>query len=241
MPNAKRKLILILGMHRSGTSVLTHMIHRLGVPLGVTLRATPDNPDGYFENENLVIVQESLLHALGRTWHSTEPMPDAWRETDIANEALEIMTKLVAYEFQNTDVFAFKDPRTCLLLPLWAHLIESLDLDARYVVMTRNPHEVAASLAARDGFTQEKSLALWQLHMNAIHAHLALVWQTRADQGKTAQSEATVIAYDALLDDPLRTLHKLSVALELSPASEEQLRSAASVVKRDMRHHTIAK
>ncbi|OPG16939.1 sulfotransferase family protein [Ferroacidibacillus organovorans] len=241
MPNAKRKLILILGMHRSGTSVLTHMIHRLGVPLGVTLKGAADNPDGYFENENLVIVQESLLQTIGRTWHSTEPMPDAWWETDLASEALGIMTMLVTYEFQNTDVFAFKDPRTCLLLPLWARLIETLDLDARYVVMTRNPHEVAASLAARDGFAQEKSLALWQLHMNAIHAHLALVSQTRADQGQTAWDEATIIDYHTLLDDPLRALHKLSVALALPPASEEQLRSAASIVKRDMRHHTIAK
>ena len=90
------KLLLVLGMHRSGTSALTGVLQKLGAELGEELLApTPDNPKGYFENSRIVDVHESLLHGLARGWQDPRALSAQWRETAEADKAFDGLSALV--------------------------------------------------------------------------------------------------------------------------------------------------
>src|SRR5262249_1740037 len=76
---ATSNAIVVLGMHRSGTSALAGMLHHLGVALGDELMpATADNPRGYWEHRDIVAINDRLMTELGRTWHDVRPLPPMW-------------------------------------------------------------------------------------------------------------------------------------------------------------------
>src|ERR1700722_9316263 len=68
--------LIVLGMHRSGTSALTGVLHHLGVALGERLMPTsPDNPRGYWEHNDIVDVDHRLMATFGRTWDDIRSLP----------------------------------------------------------------------------------------------------------------------------------------------------------------------
>src|SRR5215472_599841 len=77
--------LVVLGMHRSGTSALTGMLHHLGVTLGENLMpATIDNPRGYWEHADIVKVHERLMASLGWDWHDVRSLPPGFEKTEAA-------------------------------------------------------------------------------------------------------------------------------------------------------------
>src|SRR5580700_8927125 len=80
--------LVVLGMHRSGTSALTGMLHHLGVALGSRLMAaTPDNPRGYWEHSDIVAVHERLMTALGWGWDDIRSLPAGFEREEPAQTA----------------------------------------------------------------------------------------------------------------------------------------------------------
>ena len=79
---ASSPLVLVLGMHRSGTSLLGGVLQHLGLALpGDVIAADKHNPAGYFEWDQIVEIQENLLIDLERWWPSEQgclPLPSAW-------------------------------------------------------------------------------------------------------------------------------------------------------------------
>ncbi len=139
---ARSKAIIILGMHRSGTSLLAKTIQSLGVYLGrdeEMIGPREDNPEGFWEHSEIVGVHEKLLGSLSASWDTTKPLPAEWW---LSEEVLPYRTKLkniVINHFSNHSVWGFKDPRTCLLLPLWKSVFRELDIDPVYIICLRNP------------------------------------------------------------------------------------------------------
>ena len=85
---ARPVALLVLGMHRSGTSALTRVLNLLGASLGDDLMPPgDDNPLGFWEHQGIVSVHEALLVALERRWDDPRPMPDDWLESEPAREA----------------------------------------------------------------------------------------------------------------------------------------------------------
>src|SRR6185312_12242151 len=79
------RAILVLGMHRSGTSAVTRVLNLLGADLGSRLVApAADNPAGFWEHADAVKINDDLLQALGRTWYDMRDMPANWLESDAA-------------------------------------------------------------------------------------------------------------------------------------------------------------
>ena len=118
MPSSRS--IVVLGMHRSGTSVLTRGLQGLGVHLGDDFVDTqPDNPTGYWENKGIVDLNERLLDVFGLNWESISLIHDAqWK----GSEVQALRTEAAAYlqtHFLRHPLWGFKDPRTIRLLPFW--------------------------------------------------------------------------------------------------------------------------
>jgi GT2 family glycosyltransferase/glycosyltransferase involved in cell wall biosynthesis len=195
--------LLVLGMHRSGTSAVTGALALRGVRLGNELMPPgPDNPKGFWEHLGIVKIHESLLSALGRDWDDPRPLPDGWLASSAAIIARESLRSLLSAEFADEAVWAVKDPRLCRLLPLWLPLLEEMHIGVRILVVARDPREVAGSLWARNQWPHSLSRELWLQHVfDAVDGSAGLQRET--------------LAYPQLLDDPAREIERVFAALEL--------------------------
>ncbi len=159
---AKRTCLLVLGMHRSGTSALTRVLSLLGAVLPRKLMPPNHaNGMGFWESSALVEVNDTLLAAVGSRW-------DDWRALDtltLAPEELAALEKRIAAVIRNevgdASLFVLKDPRICRMLPLYLRALDALGCEVRCLLISRNPLEVAASLMVRDGHSEEHSNRLW--------------------------------------------------------------------------------
>ena len=170
-------LILVVGMHRSGTSLLGSILGALGVALpGPLIPGDQHNPAGYFERSDITALQEELLIDLQRWWPSeagTLPLPQGWLHTARAERAAACLKRLLEQDQrQHNTPWAIKDPRSSLLVPLWRQVAAELDLPLRLLLAFRDPTEVVTSLVTRDaastGMTPERAQALWIRHQQQV-------------------------------------------------------------------------
>lgn len=222
--------ILVLGMHRSGTSALTAALHGLGASLGGELvAANHDNPGGYFENAAAVTAHETLLAELDRGWEDLRDMPEGWLHAPAAEQARDAIRALLAEQFGEASLWALKDPRMCRLLPLWWPVLERMGVQAAALFVLRHPREVADSLVARNDWPVGLSRLLWIEHL--LDAQSATEGRPRA-----------VLSYEALLEDPegalAATLARLGMDLPvLTAAQRGQL---GQFISKGDRHHVAA-
>ena len=200
----RKRVVVVLGMHRSGTSAIAHALETMGVDLGGHLMppAAGNNEKGFFEDLEINAINIDLLKALGDDWNSLAPISaSALHSEALAPLRLRAISVLRS-RLLDTEVFGFKDPRTCRLLPFWQHVFSHLQLDDAYVIALRHPISVAHSLEQRDKLAPGKSYFLWLLHM------LPSVSLT---QGKPR----LVVDYDLLVDQPAAEVRRIAEALGL--------------------------
>lgn len=158
--------VFVLGMHRSGTSATTRLIHALGVPVNVPadwMAPGPDNPKGFWESTALARFNDDLLAALGGTWDHPPAPPGDWRALDGSAAWRDRARRLFPALFP-TPQWVWKDPRTCLTFPFWR---EALAVRPVVVLAHRNPLEVVRSLQSRDRFAPGHAVALWERYVRA--------------------------------------------------------------------------
>lgn len=153
LPMAYSPALLILGMHRSGTSCLAGSLEEAGLYLGEVNTAAPHNAKGNRESRAIMDLQDDLLRANGGQWDAPpervvwQPAHRAQRDTIIAS-------------YPVNRIWGFKDPRTLLTLSGWLEVLPSV----RFIGTFRHPLAVAASLHARNQVPVEKSLNLWMAY-----------------------------------------------------------------------------
>ncbi len=197
------RIIVVLGMHRSGTSAVTRGLKALGVELGGhLLPAAPDNEKGFWEDRDFYDLNVELLYHLGFDWHTLQPIAaTAFDREDIVGFRLRAV-ELIRKKIGSASVFALKDPRTARLLPFWKRVFTHLGFETAFVITVRHPMSVARSLKERNGFEEEKSHYLWLEH----------VVPTVLGSGG---SPRVVVSYDRLMDNPAQQLQRIAAALNL--------------------------
>ena len=171
MVNSKAKqsrgtAIVVLGMHRSGTSILARALQAHGCALSSQLLgANPSNPSGHWESSAAIAINDKLLADLGRSWDDLRELPPAWLQGLEAQEAKARIKILLEGDFRNEALWAIKEPRMCRLAPLWIEAITELGFDVKVVMAVRHPREVALSLLRRDSMPMAHGLMLWTQHM----------------------------------------------------------------------------
>lgn len=183
-------VICVLGMHRSGTSLLTRILNLIGVYLGtdraVTAEPAAYNPKGHWEHKEITQICDTILNRHGGSWDHPPLFPRGW-ETATEMEDLRCRTRqLIEDQFSKVPLWGWKDPRTCLTLPFWQQLIPQM----RYVICMRNPVDVAHSLAHRDSFSAQKSFYLWLTYVSST-------------LNQTLGKSRLVVFYEDLIDDGL--------------------------------------
>ncbi len=210
--------IVVLGMHRSGTSALARVLGLMGCHVGRDDELAPadeSNPKGYWERKDMWALNERALAALGASWHDVggfdvERLAGVEREAWLA-EARDVVAALDAHR-----PWAAKDPRTCVTFPLWKQVL------ARpvCVLVQRDPLAVARSLQKRDGFSLAAGLALWERYTRDALRH-------------SAGLPRALVRYEALCEDARATLLRLLGDLQaaglppgaLSVPADEELRA----------------
>lgn len=164
-PTEKRRAILILGMHRSGTSAFTRVCNLLGIPLGrKLLAASVVNEKGFWENEHVIKVHEDILKTFDYTWDDIRILPDRWWEKNEIKQFRKEVSNIIDNEFSGDEIFGIKDPRLCIMLPLWLSVLEEKNIEPLFIFAYRDASSVASSLNKRDDFTLDKSLLLWSVY-----------------------------------------------------------------------------
>ena len=212
--NEPRYLLMVAGMHRSGTSSVAGLYNCLGADLGISLMPpAPDNPKGFFENSRIVFAHDALLAALGRAWNSEAPLKPGWEASEHALQARKHLKFILDDEFgPSAPVWLVKDPRICLLMPLWHQIAAELGRTLKTVVVFRHPEEIAASLHARENMPFDDAMQLCLQYTQALAGNAL----TEGTQG---------IVYDALLahrDDALDILNRAAGGIFPKPSAEQR-------------------
>ncbi|RAN77081.1 hypothetical protein B5P43_20415 [Bacillus sp. SRB_336] len=162
----RRQAILIIGMHRSGTSALTRVINLHGVPLGSELLGRAfDNEAGFWENQRVVNLHEQLLADLGSSWDDTRELREGWFDDALTAAYDDELAALIEDEFGDARIWAVKDPRLCRLLPLWLKTLSRLDIEPKLIFALRHPAEVVGSLMRRNELSAAEASLLWLRHL----------------------------------------------------------------------------
>jgi len=209
-------------MHRSGTSALCAALERCGVSFGANLLKpmTGVNDDGFWEDADVVQLNQRLLASLGGTWFA---LPPSLAEVDWSGNGYADLRQaadgLLARGFGPAPLQALKDPRLCLTLPFWLAACERQELPVTVCIMSRAPLEIARSLEKRDGFPLGYGLRLCASYRRLLAA--------------SAPPDSPQVNYEALLQDPAAVVQALSGSLPLALPGD----GLAGTVKPELRHY----
>lgn len=200
----KQKIVVVLGMHRSGTSAITKSLELFGVDFGENLMApNPVNPKGFWEDRDIVAINDKILSKLQVKWSDlladSTPLLNEAFHAELEDEAIE----LVRSRLKNFHLWGFKDPRTCRTLPFWKRVFKKAGCEAYYIISVRNPLNVADSLAKRDALPETHSLLLWAEH-------------TLEALNQSEGHKRIVVDYDLLLVNPLNQIQRIAKTFDFA-------------------------
>jgi hypothetical protein len=223
IPVESAMAIFVIGMHRSGTSMVASILQSLGISLGPETELMPGNQfneAGYFENIPGVEINEDFLRKNDLTWR-TLPTIELKKSLSGHKEYLAAIGDMSA-KLEGSGPWAFKDPRLSFLLPHWKAVARPVSA----IVCLRRPDAVALSLSSRSDMSLGYAGALWELY-------------TLAALQNSRRMQRAVVVYEDLLRHPRRTIESLIAALpelsELQP-TPAMIKDAISRVRRDLNH-----
>ena len=193
-----RHAVLVLGMHRSGSSAITRFLNFLGCTLPSTLMpANPTNPAGHWESDAICAFNDRLLSEAGSFWNDWLPIHSDWSRSCTYRHNLSAAGDLIRSEYGDAGLFVLKDPRICRIAPFWYEALELQKLSVLTLIPLRHPLEVSASLHKRDGIHPAIGQLLWLRHV---------VEAERASRGR----RRVFSHYDDLLADAVGTADKVA-------------------------------
>ncbi len=218
----KKTALIVLGMHRSGTSSVAGALALAGATAPKHLMpAAEDNPKGFWESSAVADFNDRLLAQEGSNWHDWRTLSGRSILADVGlrNDA----AALIHDEFGDATAIVLKDPRICRLFPFWRQALADAGYDLLIISPFRAPSEVAASLVSRNTMGRSHALRLWMRHvLDAEHASRGLprrfvMWPDfltgwRADFAEISQISSTPLnlgdavsaEIDAFLSSDLR-------------------------------------
>jgi|GEM_PF-2641296 len=233
----QRKVVLVLGMHRSGTSALMAGIHTvLDIPLAIeTNHAGRDNPKGFFENSDVVQLNDRILAVSGASWETIGACLTLDRESPeyqiYRREAMELLNA----RFGGCPVWGMKDPRFSVLLPFWEDVLEELGVQVYRVIALRHPLEAALSQQTRHhafpdfhlaGKDVDYTLNLWYWYNDRLLRDL------RDDRN-------WIVGFDDLLAEPDAMMRHLGQILDRPVLPDRLAEYGRQFLEKELKRHHV--
>jgi hypothetical protein len=219
--------VIVLGMHRSGTSAITKALNFLGAALPKEiLLAGLGNDLGHWEPAKLVNLHDEMLQEFGSSWDDWRPLILSQANAVRLKFYKERIKELILEQFAGENLFVLKDPRICRFLELYKQALDELSYETKIVFVHRNPLAVSASLFKRNQIVEEYGCLLWLRHI--LDAELS-------SQGL----HRVFVSYETVMDDWRVGLNSLKNVLgidfrDLGPHIQQ---SVSSHFSRDFQHH----
>ena len=226
-----KQAVLVLGMHRSGTSAVTRFLNRLGAHLPSKL-IPPDadsNVHGFWEPRNIVDIHDELLASAGSSWDDVAAFPRSWFDSELAQSFQDRVVRILRSDFGDSRLFVLKDPRMCRLVPFWRSVLNEFGAARCFIIPVRHPLEVAASLKVRHGFLTAKALLLW-------------LWHLLEAERETRGERRSFVHYSQLLRDWRGTAERIAQDCEISwpRTSHEAAVEIERFLSESARHHSFS-
>ena len=159
------KTFVVLGMHRSATSLVAKGLSN-EISMGTTMLETqPDNPEGFYENKYFVALNDFLLEKAGGSWDR----PPSREDILALNEDVRWLIAATVRAEQREPMWGWKDPRTALTIDLFMpHLI-----NPHFICVYRDQKEVAKSLERRGNMSYADGLSLCRVYNQRIAEFLS--------------------------------------------------------------------
>jgi hypothetical protein len=220
--------VLVVGMHRSGTSAVAGALGQLGLSLPAGADAMTgryDNPI-HHESRALVDFDDTLLRELGGSWSAPPTLEPGWETSPVASAMTQRARRATRTAFPAAGPLVWKDPRLCILLPFWRSILPA---PVGAVFLWRAPLAVARSLRTRQDFTVSHGLALWDRY-------------TRDALLSLAGMDVLVVEFEELLRDAegaVKTVASWLSHVGRPPigAKPERLAAAVSSISLPMARH----
>ncbi len=223
------RLVCVSGAHRSGTSMVTRSLVILRFELGEKLMPPRggNNAKGFFEDLDVVQLNEKLLAACNRHWDSVLPLNAQEINSLIQKGYAEQGLRLLQLKLSQHNHFAFKDPRTSKLIPFWETALGRGGIKPVHLFVVRNPLSIAASLQKRDGIPTGKSLLIWLEHVLSF---------LNATQG----SKVLFVSYEAFMDSPEEQVDRIGAWLGKEVDPVELSRFTSNFIDKQLQHTSFA-
>lgn len=200
---ATQKTVIVLGMHRSGNSLIGGILHLLGVDLGKRLLAGNQfNPKGFFEDIDFLQLNEKILKHCDGDWDNPPDRDAILRCTLFGTEIQRLLRG-------RQGLWGWRDPRTTLTIELYLPFL----VNPHFVVCWRNPNEIVKSLKEWMNFDELKTLKL----TNRYHQRIVDLFEGHPTLPRL------MIAFEDLTADPITEVRRLSHFLDI-PVTEEQMK-----------------
>jgi len=223
-----KKIFIVLGMHRSGTSSVAKLLEVMGIHLGDHLM--PPNPlenaKGFWEDMDIYELNTALLKHLGMDWDSPWELTKEEFQELMSGTFMERAISLIKSKIAPHDLFGIKDPRFSVLLPFWDKVFASCGLEPQYILALRNPTNVAMSLKRRNQMKEEEGYILWLYYNLLALKHF---------DGK--KNNIHVVQYESLLKSPRESLAKLSLDLNLKINTQKLDKYISDFIDPSLEHH----
>ncbi len=219
---------LVLGMHRSGTSLCAHMLSLMGLDMADRVSADGSNKRGHWERSDIVSAHDEILHLFARDWHDERhglALPNDWwvdpRVRRIRDKLIKTLEPLTAGPTR----IGFKDPRTARFLPMWHEILSALGASPRFVLCVRDPAQVMRSLASRDEVGSGDAEFRW------------LSYNAHAVEG-IRDNTVCMVPYEDWFGSPRENLNRMIRTLDLgwNPDDPMLARVAGEIVDTQLRH-----
>jgi hypothetical protein len=212
----RRDALVVLGMHRSGTSAMTRTLSLCGATLPAEIMPpSAGNLTGHWEPHRVARFNDRLLKAADSSWDDFFRPAGASSDPAALAEAIAGARDLLRQDYAEGDVIVLKEPRINRLLHVWRPALEQEGFTPAYVIMVRDPGEVAASLLQRNRMPGNKGALLWVAHM------------LDAERG-TRGARRVFVEFDRLLEDPPAVIDRVAAVTGL-PLSAREASTAAEI------------
>lgn len=238
--------IVVLGMHRSGTSLVTRLLTDAGIYMGSQLTVNAEAP--FFQKLNQLVFAD-----VGATWSKVGPIVQAMSSPDFVERQAEALKRILLGKNTIRDFFqpelwpadsdlpkakwGWKDPRTTLTFPVWLRIFPQ----ARFVHVLRNGVDVAISIHRRSCKIQQQWWKWWWYQIKGYgsatldFAYDLDLWEQYVsfalqEKQRIAPGRYYELHYEALLKDPYTELARLLSFLQIE-CNESQVMAVAQQVK----------
>ncbi len=156
-----KRVVVILGSGRSGSSLIMQLLRDLGMVVSEHLtKGSVANPLGPFEDEDIFNLQLFLIREL--CGNAITPMPEGWIESSTFKKTASALEVLMTNRLeQSAGIFGFKDPKTSMLIPLWVRVFNNLKLVPTYILCVRDPVHMAVSFATHYNTSANRAELIW--------------------------------------------------------------------------------